>query len=91
MFVFLIFAGGINALVYLLYYIMTIFRAGKGIMIGYITSSVIAFFISGVLTEKHGLWGASWSYLISVGYLMLFFVIWIVTKRVWHAPRGEET
>ncbi|MCR5797355.1 MAG: hypothetical protein K6G63_05495 [Eubacterium sp.] len=81
MFVFLIFAGGINALVYLLYYIMTIFRAGKGIMIGYITSSVIAFFISGVLTEKHGLWGASWSYLISVGYLMLFFVIWIVVSR----------
>ena len=80
MFVFLIFSGGVNAVVFILYYVLTIFRANLGIMLGYITSSLLALLISGFLTEKYGLYGASASYFISILYLMIFFAVCIVIK-----------
>lgn len=74
LFVFLIFAGGFNAIAYLFYYVLTIFRNGKYILAGYISASVIAYIISPNLVARMGLWGAGISYLIPIICLILIFV-----------------
>ena len=81
MFVFLIFSGGVNALGYILYYVLTIFRRRKSIVVGYGIASLVAFFISTPFTKKWGLWGASASYLIVVSVLAVVFVICIVIQE----------
>lgn len=78
MFVFLIFAGGFNAVAYLLYYVLTIFRDQMGIMMGYSIASLVALLISTKMTRLWQLWGASMSYFVSIIVLMLIFIIFIV-------------
>jgi O-antigen/teichoic acid export membrane protein len=85
MFVFLIFAGGFNAIAYLLYYVLTIFRNRLGIMLGYGIASVVALLISTNMTRRWQLWGASMSYLVSIVVLMVVFVGCIIFSR----RRGE--
>ena len=75
MFVFLILAGGVNAVAYLLYYVLTIFRDQSGIMIGYGIASVVALLISARMTRQYELWGASASYFISITVLAVLFVL----------------
>ena len=74
LFVFLIFAGGFNAIAYLLYYVLTIFRCGRNIMIGYIMASIVAYIISPKLVVWKGLWGAGLSYLVPIVLLGVYFV-----------------
>lgn len=83
MFVFLIFAGGFNALAYLLYFVLTIFRNQKDIVLGYGVASFIAVVISTKMVEWKGLWGASFSYLITICVLIVIFVgcIWYRGKK----------
>lgn len=77
LFVFLIFAGGFNAIGYLLYYVLTIFRNQTGILCGYGLASVCAFLISNGMTAKWGLWGAAGSYMITILVLLVVFRFFI--------------
>lgn len=84
LFVFLIFAGGFNAIAYLLYYVLTIFRKGKSILLGYVIASVVAYIISPLLVKMYGLWGAGVSYLVSIVCLGIVFVnaiIWWQSEK----------
>lgn len=81
MFVFLIFAGGFNAIAYLLYFVLTIFRNQTAIVLGYGLASVVALLISINMVDKWGLWGASWSYLISILVLIIVFVVCIIREE----------
>ena len=81
MFVFLIFAGGINAIGYVLYYVLTILRSRKGIIAGYGIASVVAWFISDRFTEKWGLWGASISYLVAIFTLIIVFAVVVAFRN----------
>ena len=74
LFVYLIFAGGFNAIAYLLYYVLTIFRNGRSILAGYMIASVVAYVISPILVKQRGLWGAGISYLIPIICLIVVFV-----------------
>lgn len=82
LFVFLILAGGFNAVAYLLYYVLTIFRNGKSILAGYIVASVVAYFISPLMVRKMELWGAGLSYLISILVLLVLFIVFILTEEL---------
>lgn len=86
---FLIFAGGFNAIAYTLYYVLTIYRSQKSIMLGYGIASVVAFCISGVLVEKYALMGAAISYFLPNVVLMIIFVICIVIKETF-VKTGKE-
>lgn len=77
LFVFLIFAGGINAAGCILYYVLTIFRQRKSIVFGYGIASLTAMFISTDFTRAWGLWGAAISYIVVVSILLFTFVICI--------------
>lgn len=81
MFVFLIFAGGFNAIASLLYFILTIFRNQRAIILGYGTASVVALLISTKMVEKWQLWGASFSYLISILTLIFVFIFCIIYEE----------
>ena len=81
MFVFLIFAGGFNALAYLLYFVLTIYRNQMQIVFGYGAASVMALLISTKMVELWGLWGASFSYLISILVLIIVFVTCILCEE----------
>ena len=74
MFVFLIFAGGFNAIAYLLYFVLTIFRSQLGIIAGYGIASIMALLISTRMVERWQLWGASVSYFISIVVLIVIFL-----------------
>ena len=75
LFVLLLFSGGINALAYLLYHVLTIFRDRIGIILGFGMASLVAFLISTRMTEKCGLWGAAGSYLVTISILLIIFII----------------
>lgn len=91
MFVFLIFAGGINALAYTLYFVLSIFRAGKSIIAGYGTASVVALIISTPMTRRWGLWGASWSYLISIAVLLVLFMVFAILSAGRTAKKASDS
>ena len=78
---FLVFAGGFNAVAYILYHVLTITRSRKSIIIGYSIASLTALIISRRLTEKLALFGASLSYLLSVAVLTVIFVICIIHEN----------
>lgn len=90
LFVFLIFSGGFNAVAYLLYYVLTIFRNGKSILIGYILASVVALVISPIMVRKYALWGAGESYLLSIIVLLMVFVISILCEELKPQKRSKE-
>ncbi|SHJ50208.1 lipopolysaccharide biosynthesis protein [Parasporobacterium paucivorans] len=88
--VFLLFAGGFNAISYFMYYILTIMRKPKSILLGYISAALLAFFASSPLVKLHGINGAAWSFFIVVMYLCLIFVTLILfeyktdqKKKLW--------
>lgn len=78
LFVFLIFAGGVNAAAYLLYSVLLIYRSAICVLSGYIIASILAFLISTQMVRKYALWGAGISYLVSVFLLAMLFVICII-------------
>lgn len=82
LFTFLIAAGGVNAIAFIWYYVLTIFRSPKIITAGYIVAAVMAYIISPVFVKKHGLYGAGTSYFIVVSVLNLIFIAAIVIKYV---------
>lgn len=80
LFIFLIFSGGINALAFLLYYILTIFRNRMKIILGYGIAAFSSLFISTPMVKRWNLWGAAISYAVSMGILLVIFVICIVIE-----------
>ena len=77
----LMIAGGINSASFM-YYILTIMRKAKSILIGYITSAIITAVISNKFVEMKGLEGAAFSFLVTVIYLFLYFMISFVRKMI---------
>jgi len=77
-FTFLIMSGGINALVFIFYYVLTIFRRQRYIMISYICSAIIAVFLSDIFVKKMGINGGALSYFVVVMILAVLFVFGIV-------------
>ena len=88
MFVFLIAAGGVNAEAYLLYHILTIFRARKSILSGYGIAAFIALISSTRMVKLFGLWGASISYLITVTVLLVIFTGCILKHKAFFIRNG---
>ena len=72
--VFLVFAGGFNAVSFTFYYILTVMRETKGIMVNYLIAAFVAFAISSPMVQKFGIPGASLSYFIVVLLLCVLFV-----------------
>jgi O-antigen/teichoic acid export membrane protein len=81
--VFLIFSGGLNAVAFILYYVLTIIRSNRGIITGYVISAILAFVISPVMVNKSGMSGAGMSYFIVIVVLNIIFsaVIAINVKK----------
>lgn len=80
--VFLLFAGGINAIAYTMYYVLTIMRCPKGILFGYILSALLAFLISAPCVRYGGIKGAAGSYFIVVLVLCMLFGIAIIGQVI---------
>jgi len=78
LFVFLICAGGFNSIAYSLYFVLTIFRNRFAIIFGYGVATIVAFLLSDYLTRIYGLWGAAFSYFVSIIVLLFVFVMWLV-------------
>lgn len=80
LFTFLIAAGGVNAIAFIWYYVLTIFRSQKMIIAGYVIAAVLAYIISPIFVEKQGLYGAGISYFVVVFTLNLIFMATIFGK-----------
>ena len=87
---FTILAGGINAVAFVLYYVLTIYRAKISILVGYGLSALLAFFISPYMVKKSGLWGAAASYMLTVAFMMGEFIVSIIINVYSHNKRKEE-
>lgn len=79
--VFLIFSGGINAIDYTLYYVLTIMRAMDAILISYIIAALTAFFISNPLVREYGIRGGAGSYFIINIFLCIMFLFFTLKKN----------
>ena len=71
--VFLLFAGGINAVGFTMYYILTIMRCMKSVLVDYIVVAIVAGIISGPLVRLDGIRGASISFFVTVVLLCILF------------------
>ena len=78
--IFLIFAGGFNAIGVTMYYILTIMRYNKGVLAGYVSAAILAFCISGPMVVKYGILGAATSYFVVVMALCLLFSVFIYRR-----------
>lgn len=79
---FLIFAGGLNAIAFILYYVLTIIRSNKGIIGGYVFSSILAYLISPLLVKRDGMNGAALSYFIVILVLNIIFITVIINNII---------
>ena len=66
--------GGFNALCVLLYYMITVMRRQKYVLIGYTVAALTAWFSGDRLVRAFGLMGASYTYLLSVAVLCILFI-----------------
>lgn len=74
----LMFAGGINALAYFGYYVLTIMRKSYCIIGGYMVSAIVAKIVNDLLVVEFGIGGAAVGFLISVLVLLIIFYIGIL-------------
>ena len=79
--IFLIFAGGINAIDLTLYYVLTILRAADAILADYIIAAITAFLISNPMVKAFGIKGAAGSYFIVNIVMCIMFSISIMRKN----------
>lgn len=85
----LLLAGGVNALAFFLYYILTIMRKQSYALIGYGAEAITAFLISDLFVRKYAIRGASLSYLISVTVLLAVFMLFIIYD-MWRGKKKNE-
>lgn len=76
----LLFAGGINALNVVLYYILTIMRKQYYVLFGYIVTAAAALIITTPVTKLLLIRGAALSYLASVIVLLVVFSVYILVQ-----------
>ena len=67
--------GGVNSATFFMYYILTIMRKAKSILIGYSSAALITLITSNYLVKSIGLVGAAYSFVITVLYLFAFFLL----------------
>ena len=80
----LMFAGGINALSYFGYYVLTVMRKSGMIIIGYIVSAIVAKLANEYLVARYGIKGGAYGFLTSVMVLFLIFyfcIIYTILKK----------
>lgn len=77
---FLMFAGGLNAIAVIMYYVLTIIRSNVGIIGGYITASLLAMILSPVMVKNSGMTGAAGSYFVVILVLNIIFAITIAIQ-----------
>lgn len=85
--------GGFNALCVLLYYMITVMRRQKYVLIGYGVAAVTAFFAGDRLVQMRGLMGASYTYLLSVVVLAVLFIViftFVCLKNRKEKERADE-
>ena len=80
--VFLIFAGGFNATAVTMYYMLTIMRDNKGILVGYVSAALLALWISRPMVVKYGILGAAVSYFVVVMTLCMLFSVFIYRRMM---------
>lgn len=87
--------GGFNALCVLLYYMITVMRRQKYVLIGYVVAALTAWFAGDRLVRAFGLMGASYTYILSVAVLCVLFVCVfagvLLTKRKEKEPQMRNT
>ena len=71
----LIFSGGFNAAVVVLYYSLTVMRRQKYICVGYSVIFVAAFILPSIMTTKFGTVGAAWANVVLMACLSLIFLM----------------
>lgn len=82
----MIIGGGLSAFSTVLYYVATIMRCQKQIMLIYALTAVLALSISGVLVKYWGLMGAALGYLL----LMLFMTMLFVGLWIWQIKKAYQ-
>lgn len=80
--VFLLFAGGINSVSFTLYYVLTVMRKMRSILIGYAGAALFAFVISSPLVRLNGINGAAFSFFATVVLLCILFCISIFSEVI---------
>lgn len=73
--VFLMLAGGVNSLAYMMYYVLTVMRCTKGIFVGYTSTACLVAVISDLFVKRIGIEGAALGFFVSVFYLLVIFGI----------------
>lgn len=82
--------GGFNAVCVLLYYMITVQRKQKYVLIGYGSAALVAFLLGDRMVAAYGLMGASLTYLLSVLLLCILFV-GIFTAVLMKKRKGENS
>ncbi|MGN0571708.1 MAG: lipopolysaccharide biosynthesis protein [Candidatus Fimenecus sp.] len=85
--------GGFNALCVLLYYMITVMRRQKYVLIGYGVAALTAYFAGDRLVQAFGLMGASYTYLLSVAVLCVLFVcvfVGVLVSKQKEKERADE-
>lgn len=77
----ILFGGGCNAVMTILYYILTIIRAQKQVLYGYMFVGLITYIIAPKLVKLFELAGATLSYVLSMSLLIVVLLI-ILYKQV---------
>lgn len=68
--------GGVNSATFFMYYILTIMRKAKSILIGYSSAALITLITSNNLVKSIGLVGAAYSFVITVTlFVRVFFAL----------------
>lgn len=78
--------GGISALSTFMYYVITVMRIQKYLLVGYLSAFVIALFLPGILVKKYIIAGAVYSCAASLIVLTMVFLL-IIISNVMHVKR----
>ena len=81
-FIILMCSGGLNALSYFGYYILTIMRKSNSIIGGYVVASIVAKVANDFFVVKYGIIGAAYGFLSSVAVLFTIFYVSIVINLI---------
>ncbi len=87
-------AGGFNSLSYFMYYLLSIMRKPKSILIGYGTAAALTFLISSPMVKEAGIFGAAMSFFVTVSYLSVVFLALIavnIRRRSGKCPGTTRT
>lgn len=74
--------GGISALSTFMYYVITVMRIQKYLLIGYVSAFIIALILPGILVKKYAIAGAVYSCTVSLIVLAIVFLSIIVTNVI---------